>query len=109
MIIKRLNNEFHPYPKEKSLFRVKKKNPKRDPRAIKEFKKKHPYCIICGRKAEAHHKVSRGAGGADTENNLAPFCWIHHTEYNRIGKGRFLKKYPEAKNWLKGGDLVREN
>lgn len=95
-----LSKEFHPYSKEKSLYRVKKKNSKRNAKAIKEFKKKYPRCVICGRKAQTHHKISRGAGGADKENNFSPFCWIHHTEYNRIGKKRFLKKYPEAKNWL---------
>lgn len=89
---------FHPYPKEKQLYRTKKK----DPEAIKEFKKKHPRCIICGKKSTPHHIRSRGAGGADSKENLMPLCVKHHFERHALGPRRFNTKYKlELKNWLR--------
>jgi len=88
-----LSKEFHPWPKEKSLYRVKKENPKRNVKLIKEFKKRYPWCMICRRKSEPHHIISKGAGGSDDWNNLWPLCRIHHNEHNTVGTKRFRQKY----------------
>jgi len=95
-----LSKEFHPHPKEKQLYRTRK----RDLRAIMKFKKKYPRCIICGKKSTPHHIRSRGAGGADSEKNLMPLCLKHHIQRNILGRREFRRRHPEVKNWLKGGE-----
>lgn len=97
-----LSKEFHPHPKEQSLCRAKKKNPKRDRKAIKEFLKKNPWCIIrgCGRKATPNHIKTKGAGGANTEKNLRPLCAIHQTVRHQMGIKSFERKYrADIKEW----------
>lgn len=102
--IERLDNKFHPYPKERQLYR----NKKRDLKAVREFKKKYPRCIICGKKSTPHHVKSRGAGGADSENNLMPLCLKHHIQRNILGRREFRRRYPEVRNWLTIPRPVRE-
>lgn len=102
--IEKLNKEFHPWPKERSLYRVKKENPKRSPKTIREFKKEYPKCTICGKKAQADHVETKGSGGADSKKNLLPLCWGHHSERHIIGKRRFFEKYKfELKYWVEKG------
>lgn len=92
----KLDKEFHPYPKERQLYR---KN-KRDLKAIKEFKKKYSRCTICGKESVSHHIRSRGAGGADSEKNLMPLCVKHHFERHVLGRRRFNTRYKEElKYW----------
>lgn|SRR4030042_632576 len=57
-------------------------------------------CVICARRAEPHHIVSKGAGGDDSEDNLMPLCRCHHSELHQIGRSRFINKYPDFKLWL---------
>jgi hypothetical protein len=59
-------------------------------------------CIACGvtPAGDAHHWVSRGAGGHDTADNLMPLCRTHHTECHTIGKVTFYEKYQSVKYWL---------
>lgn len=99
-MVKNLKNNFHPYSKEQQLYRIPKKNLKKNPKALKEFKKKYPKCIICNKPQHTHHKTTRGAGGADKENNLMPLCLKHHNELHTIGKKTFRKKYKfQIENW----------
>jgi len=99
-IIKKLNEHFHPYPKEKSLYHLPKENPNKNTKAIKEFKKKYPKCMICELPQQTNHKKTRGAGGADAKENLWPLCFRHHTERHAIGIKSFRKKYGlEIENW----------
>lgn len=68
------------------------------------------YCCVngCGRKAQAAHIKSRGAGGDDVSGNVAPLCWLHHSEQHTLGWPRFLQRYPEVRSWqqLKEGTLL---
>jgi 5-methylcytosine-specific restriction endonuclease McrA len=51
-------------------------------------------CKVCGkRNVDAHHIVSRGAGGGDELSNLIALCREHHTEIHTIGKETFGDKY----------------
>lgn len=42
--------------------------------------------------SDAHHVVSRGAGGPDSEN-VVPLCRFHHGETHKIGKTTFQINY----------------
>jgi len=44
------------------------------------------------RVADAHHMVSRGAGGADAEN-VVPLCRVHHSEFHQMGVNTFQLHY----------------
>lgn len=66
-------------------------------------------CLACGKwyrnKIEAHHIVSRGAGGDDSEANVVPLCVLHHAEFHKIGIGRFTEKYIAFEMHLDKHDL----
>ena len=55
-----------------------------------KFIKEQP-CLICFLKADAHHLVSRGAGGNDYQ--VIPLCRHHHSELHQTGMDRFQAKY----------------
>lgn len=58
-------------------------------------------CLVCGTiNPDTHHVLSRGAGGDDSQSNLALLCRKHHTEIHSIGTTTFSNKYPLFKNWL---------
>lgn len=44
---------------------------------------------------DAHHWKTRGSGGTDALNNLAPLCRVHHVEVHQIGVKTFFRKYEE--------------
>ena len=48
-------------------------------------------CLISGDAAEAHHLVSRGAGGSDYTS--IPFAHVFHVEIEQIGVKKFEEKY----------------
>lgn len=70
--------------------------------AYKVFIREQP-CLICGRRAEPHHQVSRGAGGSDLD--CLPFCRKHHTQVEQMGKTKFHAAYTEEEEILR--DQVR--
>lgn len=73
----------------------------RDPKLLAEIKKRP--CLVCsmGPCDPAHH-VSRGAGGDDTEANVAPLCRAHHREQHDIGIETFTEKYRAYRAWREG-------
>ena len=49
-------------------------------------------CIVCRSGAsDAHHLVSRGAGGSDYQ--AIPLCRKHHSEIHQVGRGKFRDRY----------------
>jgi hypothetical protein len=48
-------------------------------------------CLVDYVVAEAHHTVSRGAGGSDYRS--VPLCIRHHKEVHRMGREAFQVKY----------------
>lgn len=58
-------------------------------------------CLICSKTpVDAHHLTSVGAGGDDTEDNLAPLCRKHHSEFHQYGLSKFCWKYPKIREFL---------
>lgn len=51
-------------------------------------------CEVCGAVADAHHIVSRGAGGSDEPYNLISLCRQHHGDYHQVGWVKFLEWFP---------------
>ena len=51
-----------------------------DPKAIHAARRE--YCEVCGSRwgLAVHHIQSRGASGADSEENLVTLCVEHHTK-----------------------------
>lgn len=59
---------------------------------------RHKKCCLCGRSGEIHHVDAIGMGNNrkiydDSENLIMCLCRIHHTEYHKIGREAFEKKY----------------
>lgn len=55
-------------------------------------------CCVCGREGEEHHVDTIGMGRDktkvdDSENRKMCLCREHHTEYHKIGRKNFEKKY----------------
>ena len=48
-------------------------------------------CIGCGARSQAHHTVTKGAGGSDFRT--VPVCWKHHQELHRKGPAWFEEEY----------------
>ena len=49
-------------------------------------------CLVCfDARTEAHHVISRGAGGSDFR--AVPLCRLHHVEFHRYGRDTFANKY----------------
>lgn len=48
-------------------------------------------CLLHHVAAQAHHVISRGAGGSDYR--ALPLCTIHHECLHRIGRERFEAKF----------------
>jgi 5-methylcytosine-specific restriction endonuclease McrA len=76
----------------------------RNPELIK-FVRNQP-CLICGKTApnDAHHVISRGAGGEDEPENLMPLCsgvGGHHSMWHQRGILTMSKTFPQVSNWLK--------
>ena len=54
-------------------------------RKSKRFRKKYPYCIICGKLAEeVHHIIPLTEGGTHDENNLVSLCIKHHVRIHEL-------------------------
>lgn len=66
---------------------------------LKTYKEKP--CLVCGslNQVSAHHIKTRGAGGDDSEWNLMPLCFNHHTEIHKTGLRIFANKY-SLNSWL---------
>lgn len=74
---------------------------KRDRKLLAEIRKRP--CLICFRRpTEAHHVVTRGAGGDDSEENCIALCKSHHREIHRIGVESFTERYQALRNWREG-------
>ena len=60
-------------------------------------------CLVCNRPApsDAHHIVTKGAGGHDTRDNLVPLCRGHHEEVGSLGRSTFARKHVEFYDWLR--------
>lgn len=54
-------------------------------------------CEVCGRPAEAHHIVSRGAGGTDESWNVLLLCRRCHRYYHDYGWVKFASYYPHLR------------
>lgn len=59
---------------------------------------KHRKCCLCGREGEIHHVDAIGMGNDrrkydDSGNRIMCLCRTHHTEYHKIGREDFEKKY----------------
>lgn len=52
-------------------------------------------CEVCGGPAEAHHIVSRGAGGTNDSWNILWLCRKCHRFWHDVGWVRFLAWYPK--------------
>lgn len=52
-------------------------------------------CAICGfpPPSDAHHIVSRGAGGGDDLPNIISLCRAHHNEVHSKGKKTFYRTH----------------
>lgn len=59
-------------------------------------------CLICLKyPCDAHHIVSRGAGGGDEEWNLLSLCRKHHQLWHSMGQKSFCAKfYDRLVRWL---------
>lgn len=48
-------------------------------------------CLVDYVVAEAHHTVTRGAGGSDYRS--VPLCFRHHKECHRVGRSSFEARH----------------
>ena len=48
-------------------------------------------CLVCGAVAQAHHTVTKGAGGSDYRT--VPLCWTHHADLHGQGEKYFEEEY----------------
>lgn len=73
----------------------------RNPDLIK-FVRNQP-CLICAKPGpgDAHHVISRGAGGEDEPENLMPLCRFCHGLWHHKGILTMSKTFPKVENWLK--------
>lgn len=66
---------------------------KKDRRALDTIKA--GTCLACSRPADdPDHIRTRGAGGGDTVENVAPLCREHHAERHHRGVRHMWTKYP---------------
>lgn len=52
---------------------------------------------------EAHHVITRGAGGKNEPDNLMPLCKFHHTGvggWHQLGRFTFISNHPNVEKWL---------
>ena len=53
---------------------------------------RHPSrCCACGATSQAHHTVTKGAGGSDLRTLAV--CWKHHAELHNRGAAWFEEEY----------------
>jgi hypothetical protein len=59
-------------------------------------------CLLCGIYPckNPHHITTRGAGGGDERENIAPLCTRHHREIHDVGIFSFIDKYKSFLLWL---------
>lgn len=57
-------------------------------------------CVVCGRPGEAHHVITRGAGGPDEPWNLMGLDRWHHVEIHQIGNTKMAEKYRQVELWF---------
>lgn len=75
----------------------------KDPAVLKAVRQLYCVCHLegdCQGATEAHHIVTRGAGGDDSHDNVAPLCRKHHAEWHTIGIKSFVLKYDMMLTWL---------
>lgn len=62
----------------------------RDPRAITEYKRRHPWCEGClnARADDVHHVTSRARGGSDVPENFLALCRKCHRAWADVNKTR---------------------
>ena len=83
---------------------LQKKKRTHDPSYLDEVRSK--LCFACGKPGpnEAHHVLTRGAGGGDDWWNLIPLCSDHHTlgpkAWHNIGPISFLNEFPHVEDVL---------
>lgn len=59
-------------------------------------------CCVCGqtRGTVAHHLKTKGSGGDDTPENLAPLCVRHHREIHDKGLNHMMNNYVTFRRWF---------
>lgn len=70
----------------------------KDPLLVKSYH--FMTCLLCDNNAEPHHIKSKGSGGDDHIDNLAPLCRAHHTEVHMKGTYTFSEKYKVYKKYI---------
>lgn len=74
---------------------------KKDRKVLAEIRKRP--CLLCfKRPTEAHHVVTRGAGGDDSEENCIALCSVHHREIHKLGVETFADRYQAFRAWREG-------
>lgn len=58
----------------------------------------------CG--SDAHHVISKGAGGGDTPDNVMPLCRMHHQLWHSQGRTWMCERYVGVKHWLESAKEV---
>lgn len=59
-------------------------------------------CASCGAlpPSDPSHLMSRGAGGPDSEYNVAPQCRVCHSLWHQLGPRSFVRRFPRFQVWL---------
>ena len=78
-----------------------KKKRVRNRKLIEKIKSQR--CVIndtCWGAIDPSHITSVGAGGRDAESNVVAMCRKHHTEWHAYGLSKFIKYYPQFRDYL---------
>lgn len=60
-------------------------------------------CMVCGHgPVHVHHLVTRGSGGGDELENLAPLCPLHHGLIHGLGVKSFFERFALPVEWVNG-------
>lgn len=70
------------------------------PRSHVESARARP-CIVCGKKSDACHIRSKGAGGGEEDWNLLSMCREHHSEQHRLGWSKFVSRHKVVEDELR--------
>ncbi len=59
-------------------------------------------CAACSAPppSDPSHLISRGAGGPDTDWNVAPHCRECHNKWHQMGPRNFVSRFSRFRRWL---------